>query len=399
MRRPIRRSDGRVETTKKAGECPFCRGKVIRNRRNPGPGETILERIIKPPTQDKRHLFIGFIKKTPHPEGFYLPCCFTEELPIKFKDNPAFDKYKEWGLGPKPPARPITAAAEEEEIAPPRPDIRAPLDYFTTLNQVAKKYIVGAEKFPLDIGAAASGARGEAQIGLLPTVLNPYFDQDPTQLVSRAFNPQKIQPDGMGFLRIAVENRHRYQNDSFIAAIAPFYGRNSATQMKEHIIHSVQPREFLALNYGNLAIEFYDPGDSIVPRPRPEELRIWASKYLQVDTQEENEEAIMRAYLSYASFQEWLLSDKSKKEFRQFSLLLAQSPLLRKTSTVGITFIVLDILKNGKMNVRCPTYGFNAGLMGKNDVAFLLHHWSGIWEPIFFVDHREASVRSPGLCA
>ena len=398
MRRPIVREGGVLDDKKLPGQCPFCKGTLIKNRAHPGPNETILERIIKPPTANKRHLFIGFLKKTPHPDGFSLPCCFTEDVPINFNKNPAFEKYKEWGISAKPNIRATNPAAatllgeeEEEEETPLEIEARIMIDYSTVLNQVTKKYIVGAEKMPLDIGSPSSGQRGEAQIGLLPVVLNPYFDQDPTNLVSRAFNPQKIQPDGRGFLRVAVENRHRYQNDSFLAAIAPFYGKNTSLQMKQHIIEHVVPSDFLALNYGNLAIEFYDPTD---PRPKREELKLWASKHLRVDMQQENEEAIMRAWMSYSAFHDWLLLDKHKKEYRQFALLFAQSNLLRKAYTSGITFIVLDILKDGKVSVRCPPYGFNTSVMKKNDVAFLLHHWSGIWEPIFYVDNRAAETRA-----
>ena len=391
MRRPTKRSDGSLDDTKRAGECPFCRGKVIKNQRVAGPNETILERIVKKRSNDKRHLFIGFLKKTPHPEGFYLPCCFINDVPIKFKDNPAFDKYKEWGVTPKEAEPQDADSDEDEEIV--MTGSRGILDYSTTLSQVAKKYIIGAEKLPLDVSPFAGGKVGEAQIGLLPEVLNDFFDQEPTQLVSRAFNPQKIIPDGMGFLRIGVENRHRFQNDSLLAAVAPFYMKNSADQMKRLIIESIQPREFLALNYGNLAIEFYDPGDSVIRRPREEVLRLWASKYLMVDVQQENEEAVMRAYMSYHNFQEWLISDKTKKEYRQFSLLFSQSNILRKGYNTGITFIVLDILKDNSVSVRCSPYGFNAGVMERNDVAFILHHWSGIWEPIFYADNRSTDVR------
>lgn len=391
MRRPITRADGSSDTVKAPGQCPFCKGTVIRNRSHPGPNETILERVIKPQTQDRRHLFIGFLKKTPHPDGFYLPCCFTEDLPINFSTNPAFNKYKEWGVNARPTNPAAAELLEEEEAEPLELESRSMIDYFTVLSQAAKKYIVGAEKLPLDIGAPSSGQRGEAQIGLLPTALNTYFDQDSTNIVSRAFNPQKIQPDGMGFLRVAVENRHRFQNDSFLAAIAPFYGKNTSTQMKQHILESVQPAEFLALNYGNLAIEFYDPTDA---RPKAEVARLWASTYLRVDTQQENEEAIIRAYMSYRAFGEWLLSDSRKKEYRQFALLLAQSNLLRKSYSTGITFIVIDILKTGEVQTRCPPYGYNANAMNKNDVAFLLHHWTGIWEPIFYVDNRSPEVRA-----
>jgi len=37
--------------------------------------------------------------------------------------------------------------------------------------------------------------------------------------------------------------------------------------------------------------------------------------------------------------------------------------------------------------------GYNAELMAANDVGFLLHHWSGIWEPIFYVDARKPGAR------
>jgi hypothetical protein len=43
--------------------------------------------------------------------------------------------------------------------------------------------------------------------------------------------------------------------------------------------------------------------------------------------------------------------------------------------------------------MRCPPYGYNANLMAGNNVGFLLHHWSGIWEPIFFVDNRPPEER------
>ena len=401
MRRPIRVAGGAANMKKNPGECPFCRGKLIVNKLHPAPGQTILERVIKPPTHDKRHLYIGFLGKTPHPEGYYLPCCFIENVPIQFKDK-QFDKYREWGVVPKTAARPVTSAAatelaregeeeyfEDELEATRQANPRAVVSYSTTLFGVTKKYIIGAEKLPLDVGGPGTRGAPEAQIGLLPTVLNEFFDQDPTNLVSRAFNPQKIKPDGRGFLRVAVENRHRFQSDSFLAALAPFYNKNTAGEMKQHILANVGPRDFLALNYGNLAIEFYDPANSSVNTPSKAELKLWASQELGVDIHEEIEEAVLRAYVSYYSFQEWLLSDKTKKEYRQFALLCAQSNLLRREYKQGITFIVVDILKTGKVRIRCPPYGFNADLMKRNDVAFLFHHWSGIWEPIFYVDNRE----------
>lgn len=390
---------------KRPGECPFCKGKVIGSRRAPKPGETILQREVKPRTE-QRHLFIRFLKSTPHPEGFYLPCCFLDEVPIKLTD-PAFDKMKTWGVAPKTaPLKIIGRAAaatfleDEEEAAerraaegPREGDAGLPIfDYYVMLAGVTRKYIIGAEKLPLEVSTLMGKGHGEAQVGLLPPVLDTYFEQDPTQLVSRTFNPQKIKDGGTGFLRVAVENRVRFQKDSFLAAIAPFFALNTAQQMKELLLEKITPRVFLSLNYGNLALEFYDPANSIVDRPTDSELDTWASEELDVDLHSENKEAIMRAYISHTTFEAWLKSDKTKKEFRHFALTLAQSNLIRKIGP-GITFIVLDMQKSGKVSVRCPPFGYNAEIMSGNNIGFLLHHWSGIWEPIFYVDNRPVEQR------
>jgi hypothetical protein len=187
--------------------------------------------VIKPPTADKRHLFIGFLKKTPHPEGFYLPCCFTEDIPINFITNPAFHKYKEWGRNVRPTTAEAAALLEDEDEY--REPAQTITDYSTVLDKAATDaYIIGAEKLPLDIAELGPAGeekaakkrkelqedleagkiteaelqekmekyikdRQETQIGLLPAPLNDYFDQKPTEIVSRTSNPQKVQPGGM----------------------------------------------------------------------------------------------------------------------------------------------------------------------------------------------------------
>lgn len=391
---------------KRPGECPFCRGKVVTSRRAPKAGETILQREVIPKTE-QRHLFIRFLKSTPHPEGFYLPCCFLDEAPIKLT-HPAFDKMKSWGAAPKTaPTKIVGRAAavaleEEDEEAGERRAAEGPreldaglpiFDYYVLLAGVTRKYIIGAEKLPLEVSTLMGKGQGEAQVGLLPPVLDEYFEQNPTELVSRTFNPQKIKDGGMGFLRVAVENRVRFQNDSFLAAIAPFYALNSAEQMKALIIEKITPRIFVAMNYGNLALEFYDPANPMIDRPTESELIEWASDELEVDLHEENKESLMRAYMSHTYFQTWLKSTDTKKEFRHFALMLAQSNLIRRGIGPGTTFIVLDIQKSGKVTTRCPPFGYNAEIMSGNNIAFLLHHWSGIWEPIFYVDNRPVEQR------
>jgi hypothetical protein len=234
---------------------------------------------------------------------------------------------KTWGSAPKTaPTKLVGRAAaaaleEDEEEAEERRAAEGPreidaglpiFDYYVMLAGVTRKYIIGAEKLPLEVSTLMGKGQGEAQVGLLPPALDTYFEQDPTQLVSRTFNPQKIKDDGTGFLRVAVENRVRFQNDSFLAAIAPFYALNSAEQMKALILEKLTPRVFLAMNYGNLALEFYDPANPMVDRPTQEELSEWATEELEVDLHEENKESLMRAYMSHTYFQTWLKSTETK---------------------------------------------------------------------------------------
>ena len=37
LRRPLKQSDGSTRTTKPRNTCPFCMGKLVTNRKNPGP--------------------------------------------------------------------------------------------------------------------------------------------------------------------------------------------------------------------------------------------------------------------------------------------------------------------------------------------------------------------------
>jgi hypothetical protein len=412
LRRAVPQADGSMRVTKAPMTCPFCEGKVVQNRRFPGVNETVLERTVKPGTKDARHLYIKFLGRVYHPDGFHLPCCFTDDQPVRM-GHPAF---------PEGPAAAVNAAEagpqeedlEEDTAAEPLGDI---VSYEDVLTRTKFAYIVGAEKFPLE-GALRKFARlreGEIaptaklvppQIGLLPAALNTFFGQDTANLVSRTFNPQKIKPGAQGFLRVGVENRVRYKADSFLAAVAPFFGKNSVQSFKAFLADVIQPRVFMGLNHGNLLLEMYDAATS---RPKPEEMgqvREWGRAALGV-TRVGNQELLVRAFMAYRSFQAWLASDETVKEYRQFAHLFAQPGLLatatRRVAETGaavtqmrrpgILFIVLDLLKSGEVRVRCPPYPMAAAAFERADIGFLAHHWSGVWEPIFYIDNRSLGER------
>lgn len=399
LRRPVVGEDGRERTTKAPNTCPFCEGKPVINRRNPGLNETVLIRQDAPKTQGGIfHKYVGFLKKTPHPEGFHLPCCFIDNALIHETDK-YYDKFRDIRQAIEEPVQ-SEIRKRDEPMFPKEA-------YISYMARAFTKYIVGSEKLPLEIDEIEG-----PQIGLLPPILDTYFRQD----ISNFINPKtrnKLKPDAEGFLRIGVENRARFKSDSFLAAIAPFYMQRSAREMKAIIKQSLQsqPSVFFQLNYGNFLLEHYDiqmkaPSQALLQRwLEGTDINNWGSVFQLPGSLKRS--VVERFYISYNSFLGWLDTEKgytkgwieqedTMKEYRQLASLLAQPNFILRLPNMdvkdeeaqrpGITFIVLDITADNKLEVRCPPYGFNQGVHGDNDIAFLLHHHSGIWEPIFHVN-------------
>lgn len=421
LRRPVKQADGSMRETKEPNTCPFCEGKVVRNRRFPGVNETVIERIAKQGTTDSIHLHIRFLKKVYHPEGFYLPCCFLDDQPIRI-GHPAYPEPSPAAYAAQAPARPIVAAEDELEAAaePLEPEEALPTEkdlvsYEETLLKARFAYILGAEKLPLEgtekkvqkVRKGTEELRAPAkisppQIGILPGALNTYFAQDPSAL--RDSRTLTLKPNTQGFLRIGVENRKRYMNDSFLAAVAPFFRLNSVATFKGFLADVIQPRVFQGLNFGNLLLEFYDPS---IKRPDREGIKDFAKRLGVSKVTEENKELVIRAYQSYENFQGWLASDATRKEYRQFAHLFSQPGLLptgvrRDVETgaelhsyrrPGVLFIVIHMDKTGSIHVKCPPYPVGKEAFTRCDIGLLFHHWSGIWEPIVYVDTRGLSDR------
>jgi len=433
LRRPVKQADGSLRTTKEPGTCPFCEGLVVKNKRFPGINEVIIERK---PTQGKPKFQIGFLKVITHPEGFHLPCCFKEDQPIRIGEHAAFPDTEQIiqsaTVAPDAPVDETFAVTDETTLLEA---ISVP--YETTLLTVRTASIVGSEKLPLDpalkkikkvlrydkttgrridieeeSGRAVAPEITQPQIGILPPKLNEYFAQVPSDLVSRTFNPQKLTPGSRGFLRIGVQNSVRYRNDSFLAAIAIyFYKMDTVEEIKNMLIDVIQPRVFLSMNYGNFALEMYNP--MWVPRtivenpkglaPTREQIKNWAYDHLRIKKlTAKNEDLVKRAYLSYDRFRWWLTSTKTRKEYRHFAHFLSLPGLMNigkrsyalDSSKVaeyrrpGIVFIVLDILESGELKVRCPPYAMQNEVLATSDVGFLFHHYYGIWEPVFYYDNK-----------
>ena len=368
-KRPRYDEDGN-EQLKPENTCPFCEGKLIQDKKHPGPNEWVYRR-----KQNKPNKYIKLLEHTVHPKGIYQPCCFGRKPTYRVTDR-EFEHLS------------YRQRQEEEEEEEERATVgtsvdRIPLNYALTIYQAHKKYIVEKKKLPLEVGD-----KGGPQIALLPALVDPYFQQDDERVVHTPLQKQELRPDSQAFLRIGVDNRQVARNESFFSAIAPYLMRNTADDVRNEILRRVVPRNFLFLNYGNLVLEFYNPSDA---GPETDaELRLWAQKNLEADLAFENKEAILRLFKSYSRFMDFVKDRTAFKEYRQFAQMLAMPGFLTER---GIVFIVLDIVKEGDeetLEVRCPPFGYDNEQYSDSDIGFLMHHHTGIWEPIFYSENERA---------
>ena len=361
--------------------CPFCHGGAVKDRLSVVPGETVIERMTKGKGESKRHLKVSFLGKMYHPQGLYLPCCFITDHKLYEDKHPAFAGLKR--------ASAATATGEPvADLGPVDDTVQYAVDYRKKLGSIRSWYVLGAEKQPLEV------LKEGPQIGILPQAVDAYFKQDSRKLVINDHTVWKLisrggHPSVSGFLRIGVENRKRYQPEAFMAAIAPYYGENSAAGMKRRIMDLVQPLMFMSLNYGNFLFDFYDP---TMQNPPPLILKMFASKQLGLESGVgAHAEASIRAWKGFRAFETFMASTKAVKEFRQFAQILTLPDLLHwdaADKANGIMFIVLEV-RTGEteVQVRCPPYGVSKQMAARCDVAFILSYDTGAWEPVFYTEN------------
>ena len=359
----------RSGNSKPENTCPFCYGRKIQDKNKPGINETVYERKNKPKT-DKPHSFIGVLTKQKNPAGLSLPCCFTDPIKLLLSEEPFkhIREYEEkFETAPKPDAAPKVVAPTLSTVT-----------YYQLLKQhIHAEYIVGPDKYPLDAG----------KVGLCSSILDTYLGQVSASLVTRTAIKQDLKKNARGFLRVGVSNSIQNRNVSLLSALAPlFIGTNTAEQVANYIRKAIYPILFQSFNFGNLVIEFYNPTD---PPPPENELESWAEIHLGVEIKATNKFYIERLYNSYNRFIHFLEDPSRPKELRQFAHILAEPGVLTDN---GITIIVVDYSGNPNdskttINIRCPLQGYSSYQYENNDIVFLTHDPSGIWEPLIYTDN------------
>jgi hypothetical protein len=358
----IREKDFAAEVDRKGNpkdkdSCPFCGGKIITNRDTAMTGRTVIRKKAKE-ASGNQPIHIGFhlwdtkkflIKDTAHPAGFALPCCGIKDQNLRLKYD-VFEKFREQKAAAA--ATGEVPKREEDEVETSKV---GEIDFAVLFAGLHTEYIVGAEKFPLLIGKFA----------VVPPTFEQYFAQDSTKFINRTAIRQELKPKGSGFLRVGIENSN---TESVLAVVAPLLNRSYISEVKELILEKCVPRIFIHANFGNLIHEFYAPADV---QPTDNELRKWASRYLQLDVTSDNKLSVMRVYLSYNRFVEFIKDSKKPKDLRHIAPLLAEPGLF---SPRGIQLVVLDwdsTRPNDPVTVRCPAYGLSFERHKRADFAFI----------------------------
>jgi hypothetical protein len=402
--RDIRTGQQREEGSKPANTCPFCKRGLVRRKEKIGPGESVIQR-----TTPKSHTFIGFLGKgnPTHPKGFHLPCCFIKDKMI----YSTYAAYKDLDMEEKP------AFVDTGPMT---------YDYSTSDSKISNRkikttYITGPEKLPLEFTPGQG-----PQIGVLPGQVDTYFSQSSNpDLVKQDHTFWKIMTDNVtkepsvsGFFRVAVENRGKYEADSFFAAVAPFYGYTGADALKERLYEVINPIVFMSLNYGNFLFEFYDPAFEIneaKPLSKNTKLFNTFAYLLGIKTaigMASNKEEILRGLKGYLAFKGntaldthgasrfsdelgGKLFDRTVlKESRQFYSLFTYPNILTRTQggrtySSGVMFIILELNSKGALQVKCPPYGVSPEMAERCDIGFLIHYKDDrIWEPVFYTHNN-----------
>lgn len=409
--RDIRTGQHKDEGSKPPNTCPFCKRGLVRRKEKIGADESVIQR-----TTPKSHTFVGFLGKgnPTHPKGFHLPCCFLKDK-VVYTSYPA---YKDLGA----------EEANAEEKPPVVESSTGPMtyDYSVSESKISNKkikttYITGPEKLPLEFTPGQG-----PQIGVLPAQADTYFSQTSNpDLVKQDHTFWKImtdnttkEPSVSGFFRVAVENRAKYEADSFFAAVAPFYGYTGADALKEELYKVITPIIFMSLNYGNFLFEFYDPAfeiDAARPLRKNATLFNTFAHFLGIKTAvglSSNKEEILRGLKGYLAFKGagaldthgasrysdelgGKLFDRGQlKESRQFYSLFTYPNMLTWTQggrsySNGVMFIILELGPKGSLQVKCPPYGVSPGMASRCDVGFLLYYKDDrIWEPVFYTHNN-----------
>jgi hypothetical protein len=336
--------------------CPFCKGKLITNSKIAVKGHTVIKRALKK-NSDKAHVFIRFLAKSSHPDNLALPCCFVTQRALRISD-PDFSHIRsqlqqkalgDIGEGEEEEEEDI----EEEELESLLSRTDESVNYAVLIENVFKRIILESNKVP-----------NPGNFATAPPLFDQFFAQDSANIVTRVSANLKLRPNAQGFIRIGTQSS---VYESLLGVLAPILSRFSINEVRERIIEVVTPRVFILSHFGNLVLEFYNPADESAMPPTIQDLKMWASKELQVDVNSTNELALVRVYNSFKRFIRFMKDPTQRKDLRHVQPLLAEPGLFTSRGTQ----LLLIEKKGDNLEIKCPTFGISLDRHRKCDFVFI----------------------------
>lgn len=357
----------------------------------------------------------GFIESTSHPSGYCLPCCF------KSWDAPKQKRLREQCQTPsgrkeeikQKDTKDVTGAKQAQAIsqAERKPQVQEPAadslpgepslegvqlsekqvtgvgrskskGKKTVARVEADNYILGSDKFPLDIG----------RWGFLVPVLQMFFDYDSKKCALSPANPT-LKQDTPCLLRHGVQPSEK---QSFIAAIADAfaeYNQNkvlSIVAMKERILDAVTLSNFSIFQNGNLIDLFYN-------EERPIDTSVYENDsvplYQELSGKPNGMVLFRKIVNAYENFRDFLRDDNVLIDYRYLwdVITIPNASLFPK----GLNLVILEVPEDdvtGNVEMICPTNQYSKDPFDFNRSSLILYKAGNYYEPLYVVKDTGKTV-------
>ena len=346
-------TEDREGKPKPRNTCPFCKGRLITNRKEVLKGATVIQR--KPKDNGKYHKYIDFLKKRTHPKGIALPCCFIKHNTLRIGDN-EFKELRE-ALSQYPDHKQnANDHKHDEDDHGEYGDLVVPdggtINYAIRFASMYDQYIIESNKNP-----------SPGVFAIVPPHFDAFFVQHSSAIVGRSVQHTKLVPTAHGFIRIGTENT---TYESLLGVIAPIIYKNTIQEVKQKLKDVIRPRVFMNAHFGNLVLEFYNPSESYAMPQTRQELALWAQSNVGITMRSENSYELLRIFNAYHRFMYFIDDPSQRKDLRHIQPLLAEPGLF---TTNGIQLIIMDD-NDGEITMKCPIFGVSKRHR-VNDVAFI----------------------------
>jgi len=297
-----------------------------------------------------------------HPNGFCLPCCFTNW------DTPDQIKRRKLCSGEK------KEKSNEEKEKPKKDD----------------EYVKGPEKFPLDTG----------RWGYLPFQIQKFLHEanEDCQISKTNTNVKLNHPC---LLRHGVETN---DSQSFIACIADalFFTKNDETsrevmkgntikKMKKIIISMLNLDNFITYQNGNLVSDFTEPKREIdISNPKYTSSKLYTKLSLKNNSDLQYFKNVCSAYENFINF---LKDDKIFIDYTYLWDIICKPNEYLFSS--GINLVVLEIPENditNNVDLICPTNHYSNEFYESRKPTLILMRRGDYFEPIYSYRNTEKAL-------